>query len=415
VRRRPPPRRLHRPRSRLLPGLGVLAVLLVAAAAAWVAAALASGPPTPRLALTIAPVMSEPGRPLTLDPPAGVQEAVAVDGVGIMATGGRPHLDPIASLTKMMSALVVLHDHPLEPGQSGPEITITPGDVTSYLNEQRQGDSVVKVQAGEQLSELQALEASLIPSGDNIIQLLATWDAGSTTAFVAKMNALARSLGLRHTHYAGPSGVDPGNASTATDQLRVGETAMANRVFAKIVAMPQATLPVAGVVYNVNSDLGSDGIDGIKTGWTPAGGASFIFSAPERVDGHRVRIVGDVIGEQGSSPLPTALAAARQLIAESVAALRVIRLAPGRDVATVSAPYSTPLRVVAASSVTLVGWAGARVSIVLIDSRRLASSMRAGTEVGTMTVALGEVRVRTAIETVQALRSPSLAWRLQHP
>ena len=86
----------------------------------------------------------------------------------------------------------------------------------------------MKVRVGEQLSELQALEGALIPSGDNIIQLLATWDAGSTRAFVKRMNALARRLGMDHTHYAGPSGVNPATVSTASDQLRLAAAAMAN-------------------------------------------------------------------------------------------------------------------------------------------------------------------------------------------
>jgi D-alanyl-D-alanine carboxypeptidase (penicillin-binding protein 5/6) len=68
---------------------------------------------------------------------------------------------------------------------------------------------------GEKLTELQALQAMLIPSGNNIASLLARWDAGSQAAFVAKMNAAAGPLGLRCTRCADVSGADPATASTA--------------------------------------------------------------------------------------------------------------------------------------------------------------------------------------------------------
>ena len=116
---------------------------------------------------------------------------------------------PIASLAKIMTAYVVLRDHPLPAGGSGPAITVTAADAAAYASDQRQGQSVVKVAAGEKLTERQALEAMLIPSGNNIASMLARWDAGSEGAFVAKMNARARSLGLRSTRYADASGADP--------------------------------------------------------------------------------------------------------------------------------------------------------------------------------------------------------------
>src|SRR5215831_15686379 len=87
-----------------------------------------------------------------------------------------------------MTAYLVLSDHPLPAGGPGPAITVTAADVTAYDSDQRQGQSVVRVVAGEKLTERQALEAMLIPSGNNIAALLARWDAGPDRAFVAKMN-----------------------------------------------------------------------------------------------------------------------------------------------------------------------------------------------------------------------------------
>jgi len=70
----------------------------------------------------------------------------------------------------------------------------------------------------EQLTELQALQALLLPSANNIAAVLARWDGGSAGRFVARMNATARSLGMTHTRYTDPSGYDDATVSTAADQ-----------------------------------------------------------------------------------------------------------------------------------------------------------------------------------------------------
>jgi len=132
---------------------------------------------------------------------------------------------------------------------------------------------------GEKLTERQALEALLIPSGNNIGAMLAGWDAGSQGAFVAEMNAQAGSLGLRSTRYADASGADPATVSTAGDQFVLTLRALQIPAFRQIVAMPQVTLPVAGVVYNVNSALGHDGIVGVKTGSSSPAGGCLAFAA----------------------------------------------------------------------------------------------------------------------------------------
>ena len=120
------------------------------------------------------------------------------------------------------------------------------------------------VQAGEQLTERQLLEALLIPSGNNIAQMLAAQVAGSETRFIAEMNAEARALGMDHTIYTDPSGFDPSTVSTAADQLRVFQRAMRFPVFRQIVSMASVTLPVAGTLTNYNP-LIAEGYAG-KTG-----------------------------------------------------------------------------------------------------------------------------------------------------
>jgi len=230
--------------------------------------------------------------------PAYGQAAVQV-GQSQVRAGPNQHAAAIASVAKVMTAYLVLRDHPLRPGEQGPTITLTDADVADTDRRRGQQESVVSIAAGEQLTERQALQALLLPSANNIAAVLARWDAGSADRFVARMNATARSLGMTHTRYTDPSGYDDATVSTAADQMRIVDRAMRLPVFASIVATPSATLPVAGTVHNTNTLLGHDGFVGVKTGSTAAAGGCFAFRAISRIDGKRTTITGVVLGQPG--------------------------------------------------------------------------------------------------------------------
>src|SRR5438132_355000 len=186
--------------------------------------------------------------------PAHGQAAVQI-GQSQVQAGPNQHAAAIASVAKVMTAYLVLRDHPLRPGQDGPTIRLTDADVADTDRRRGQEESVVSVAAGEQLTELQALQALLLPSANNIAAVLARWDAGSVDRFVARMNAAARSLGMTHTRYTDPSGYDDATVSTAADQVRIVDRAMGLPVFASIVATPSPTLPVAGIVHHTDTLL----------------------------------------------------------------------------------------------------------------------------------------------------------------
>ena len=230
---------------------------------------------------------------------------------------------PIASVAKLMTAYVVLLDHPLPVGGSGPEITVQSAEAAAYPSQAGAGDSLVPVAAGETLTERQALEALLLPSADNMAWILARWDAGGQAAFVARMNDTARRLGMTATSYTDPSGLDASTTSTAADQVRLGMAAMRVPALAAITAMPTALVPVAGVVRNYNTLLGQDGIVGLKTGSTAAAGGCLLVAAWQEVNGHNTLIVAATFGQPGTAGtiLPNALQAGRDLVLALEAAL----------------------------------------------------------------------------------------------
>jgi D-alanyl-D-alanine carboxypeptidase len=128
--------------------------------------------------------------------PADGQAAYVISGQSQVHASPRQPAAPIASVAKLMTAYVILRDHPLPAGGPGPDITVGPSEAAAYSSQARDGDSLVAVEAGEEISERYALEALLLPSADNMAWILARWDAGSQAAFVARMNAAARHLGM---------------------------------------------------------------------------------------------------------------------------------------------------------------------------------------------------------------------------
>lgn len=309
----PGPRHDTRQRRRGGGWLGALALLTVAAVAAWFA-----------LVKVMEPRAAPAPRPVLLRgafawPAAGVS-AVGVSAAGFaprQLTGPGAHRPvPVASVAKLMTAYVIVHDHPLEAGAAGPQIVVRPAEAAAYPAQVRKDESLVPVTAGERISERQALLALLLPSADNMAWILARWDAGSQQAFVARMNAAARRLGMTGTRYTDPSGLADSTVSTAADQVLLGRAVMAQPELARIVATRTAVVPVAGTVQNLNRLLGSDQIVGLKTGSTSAAGGCVLLAAWHRVSGHRVLIIAAVFGQPGplSASLANALAAGRQLV-----------------------------------------------------------------------------------------------------
>jgi len=246
--------------------------------------------------------------------PAHGQAAFVEAGQSHVQAGPNQHAAPIASVTKVMTAYIVLRDHPLQAGQDGPTLTLTSADVADTAQRRALQQSIVPVAPGERLTERQALEALLLPSANNIAIVLARWDAGSVDGFVAKMNAAAQSAGMSSTHYTDPSGFEETTVSTAADQVQIVDRAMALPTFAAIVAMPAATLPVAGSVTNTDTLLGHDGFVGVKTGSDNAAGGCFAFQAVRTVNGKQTTITGVVLGQPGSNQIAAGLMAAKGMV-----------------------------------------------------------------------------------------------------
>jgi len=296
--------------------LALLAALACLAGFALTELNTSPSAPTTLPAGTVTPGAGTRERLAAVPWPADGVSAADISGSGVVAGPGATRPVPIASVAKLMTAYLVLHDHPLPANGSGPDIAVQPSEAAAYASQARDGDSLVPVVAGEILTERQALEALLLPSADNMAWILARWDAGSQAAFAARMNAAARRLGMTGTSYTDPSGLDPSTTSTAADQVRLGMAAMRVPALAAIAAMSTAVVPVAGVVRNYNTLLGQDGIVGLKTGSTQAAGGCVLIAAWHQAGAHSTLIVAATFGQPGSAQtiLPNALQAGHMLV-----------------------------------------------------------------------------------------------------
>jgi serine-type D-Ala-D-Ala carboxypeptidase (penicillin-binding protein 5/6) len=179
---------------------------------------------------------------------------------------------PIASTTKLMTAYLALHA--LKPNQM-----VT---VPSY-RPSNPAEITLGLRAGERIRVRDLLYGLLLPSASDAAITLADAVAGSVPAFVDDMNRAARKLGLADTSYANPIGLDdPDNYSSAHDLVTLASILLRNRLFARIVDTPAATLSSGDhprTVTSRNTVLGqAPWVNGVKTGHTLGAGYVLVGS-----------------------------------------------------------------------------------------------------------------------------------------
>jgi D-alanyl-D-alanine carboxypeptidase (penicillin-binding protein 5/6) len=340
------------------------------------------------------------------------QGAVAIPAIGVELASGPEQPVPVASLTKLMTAYVLLRDHPLAPNVPGPEVTVTQADVDEYNQDVVSNNSSALVAAGEQLTELQLLGGMLIHSADNYADLLARWDAGSISDFVKKMNDAAAQLGMHQTHFADASGVDAGSVSTAADMLKVATPDMANPVVDALVRMPSVTLPVAGTIATYTPLLGLQGIIGVKSGFTTAAGGNDVLAVRRTIHGRSTLLLAAVTGQQGPGVLGQAGLHGLALVNALAPLVGTTALLNADDVV---AHVSSAGQVVdgrAGTSVSMLTWPGVTAHRAFLPVRHLTDRARAGTIAGSVVVTLGLQRVAVPVRLSDDLQRPTMLQKL---
>jgi serine-type D-Ala-D-Ala carboxypeptidase (penicillin-binding protein 5/6) len=231
-------------------------------------------------------------------------------GKQLWSRRGRAEL-PIASITKVMTALVVLAS-----GHLSRKIRVTQAAV-NYALDNDAGSA--GLHAGDVLTTRQLLHGLLLPSGADAAYLLARSYGPGWRKFVRKMNRTAGQLGLTHTHFANFDGLpwptETSTYSTARDVVMLGEAAMKNAVFRKIADERSYRISATRKHHKydwTNTDLllgRYRGALGIKTGFTLAAGYCLLFEARRQ----GTTLIGVVLDSTNTDTTMRFTAAARLL------------------------------------------------------------------------------------------------------
>lgn len=335
----------------------------------------------------------------------------AVGFPGELASNGDQSPVPIASITKMVTTLVILEAKPLAGDEQGPDITFTDADVDIYYDTLAQDGSVAPVVSGMVLTERQALEGMLLPSANNYSVSLANWAYGSVAKYLATAKDWLKAKGLTGTTVADTSGLSPESVSTPADLVEIGKLVVANPVLASIVAMPTADLPTIGTVTNTNKLLGKHGVDGIKTGTTDGAGACLLFSADLTVGSKTVTLVGVILGGDTHPKLDAAIST---LIESVKPGFQEITLtAKGAPYGTYTTAWGQKARAVARKSASVLVWSDTPVTgVATAKPVPLGGS---GDLVGSVDFSVGDTTVSVPLVLDGDLSDPGLGWRLGHP
>ncbi len=216
-----------------------------------------------------------------------------MDSKKILLSERENRAQPIASITKIMTALVILSDHDLD------EIVTVPLEATQIEGAQ------VGIYEHEQLTVQTLLQAALIPSANDAAVALATWDAGSEENFVIKMNEKAEELGLKSAEFFNSTGLDMwnekteswyGNKMSARDVARMARFALQNEFFKETVAKRHFWGTSVGEEFLHEKKSTNQLFDtflnlsGVKTGYTQMAGQCFV-ALGNTSDGHEVLTV----------------------------------------------------------------------------------------------------------------------------
>ena len=340
--------------------------------------------------------------------PAQGSAAVGIDGMTTSAS--IPDAVSIASITKVVSSLMVLDRMPLALGEQGPEFSFTKRDSLDYWSYRRSDQSALDVPVGGVLTEYQLLQGTLLGSANNYIDRLASEIWGSDREFAEAAAIWLRDRGLSGITVVTPSGFDERNVSTPESLVALGEYAMKNPVFAQIVGTKSVDLPGAGTVENTNGMLADAGVVGIKTGTLV--GWNLLTAKDITVDDTTVHLFAAALNQDDNDQR---LAATRSLFAEVEAALQAQEPAvpEGTVVGEVRTVWGEKIDVIADADADVILWNGA-VAQATLDFT-LGSERDAGERIGTLTTSGPLNSTTTPVVLADDIEGPSPWWRLTHP
>nr|WP_233613796.1 hypothetical protein [Leucobacter edaphi] len=333
------------------------------------------------------------------------------EGTEVWSNSDRPR--PIASITKVVTALVCLEQQPIAAGTDGAVHTWTEADAARANAYAEQGGVTFPIPVGTRVTAKQMLTMMLLPSANDFAAAYAVSVFGSEDAFAAAAQTWAAKNGLTSLQIFEPTGMDEYNVSTAADLVRLGRLAMANPTVSEITRLPSANMPWGiGTVKSSNPLLRKgNGILGIKTGSTSAAGYALLSAEHQDVDGRDMIRFSAVLQRETTDERRDSSWA----LLDGMGKLAVTQEYVQKDQVVGSA------RTIDGAKIDLL--ATKTVSAGLVPGEQASIAAKPGTiHVGKAGQRAGTAHLRSPagsteipIVTKQAIEDPGLWWRMTHP
>ncbi|MDY0827758.1 D-alanyl-D-alanine carboxypeptidase [Microbacterium sp. BG28] len=419
----PPPvdRRVRRRRRWIVAiVLLVLVALPLAAGGGYTVWALNAPLPSPVMTAE-QPSVSTPGAVGIAMPTEGAS-ALSVSGgeaylgagaSGIWTSSGGDEARPLASISKLITALVVLDASPLSgPDDPGPTITFSKTDHDLYDEYYVQGATILAMPTGSSMSLRDALTAMLLPSASNYADAVSTWAFGSRSGFLAAARTWLDAHGMMGTTIVEPTGISARNTGTPGDLITLGKLAASEPTIAAIAAMPSAPLGDLGTVSNTNNLLGVDGITGLKTGNLGPDNYNLLYTSTLDVGiGEPLHITGVVLGVYSRSTVDSVVRAQLQSIRDGFHAVQLAE--QGQQIGSLSTRWGSRAALVVASAPSILTWSDTPITVAMDVSEP--ATYTDGEVVGTITWTAGPNSTTADVVVSGGIEPPTEWWRLTHP
>jgi D-alanyl-D-alanine carboxypeptidase (penicillin-binding protein 5/6) len=368
--------------------------------------------PVPATAAAILPYEAPVTEAAQLTFPARGATAVGAVGYpGILASSGSVEALPMASITKLITAMVVLEAKPIGVDDAGPDITFGAADVAIYKHYLQANGKVVKVKSGLVLTQRQVLDVTLIESGNNYAESLVNWAFGSEDAFVPVAREWLDRHDLPGIAINDSTGMDPNNTASAADLIALGKVAIADPLIAEIVSTKKEEIPWVGEIQNTNDLLGKSGVIGIKTGTLTETGSNLLFAANIVVGDENVTVVGVMLGGETHKILNVDVLTLLQGVQASFH--EVILASAGQEYGSYTTEWGDSSELVATKDASVVVWGDTPVAL-MVEAPDVTVA-EAGTDVGMLNFTIGTETREVPLELADSIDDPGGSWRLSHP
>ncbi len=379
-------------------------------------------------ATLLGPLPLATATPLTAEPAAqdAASPVLAADGASAVilagdtvpfAHGGTDEPLPMASITNLVTALVVLDQKPLPAGAHGETRVIGTDDYQDYIDYSVEGARTVVVFPNEKWSQLEMLQALILGSSNNHADTLARWAYGSIDEYLDAAAVWLMAHDLTGISVADTTGLSPDSRGTAADVTRLAVLVQAEPVITEILANPPTGLVNNRGVANTTAYLDDEGVTGISRSYTDEAGVCLLFTAsiaaPEGSPAGTAPLSFSAVflGSPDYETLETDVRALLESAAAGAGSVPVIE--KGGRYATVSTLWGDTASAVALTPHERQAWAASdAITSVRMDDFSTGSL---GKFVGDVSVATPGGTQRSRLQLDRAINDPGPGWRLLHP